>query len=111
VQKEAVMGARRAIVTVEAIVDKLQGGINSIVLPHWILTAVCVVPGGAHPSYAQGFYERDNAFYTAWDGIARERATFQAWIDEYVLGTRDHAEFMRKFEAARADSHQDAANG
>jgi glutaconate CoA-transferase subunit A len=100
VQKEAVMGAKRAIVTVEEVVDKLDGRFTSIVLPHWILTAVCVVPHGAHPSYAQGYYVRDNGFYTEWDTIARERASFQAWIDEYVVGTRDHAEFMAKFNAA-----------
>lgn len=111
VQKEAVMGAKRAIVTVEAVVDKLEGGMNSMVLPHWILTAVCVVPRGAHPSYAQGYYKRDNAFYTEWDGIARERASFQAWIDEYILGTQDHAEFMRKFDATHPPSGQEAQHG
>jgi glutaconate CoA-transferase subunit A len=109
VQKEAVMGAKRAIVTVEEVVDKLDAPFNAIVLPHWILTAVCVVPQGAHPSYAQGYYVRDNAFYTEWDSIARERASFQAWIDTYVVGTRDHAEFMAKFNAAHPRAHEGAA--
>jgi glutaconate CoA-transferase, subunit A len=107
VQKEVVMGAKRAIVTVEEVVDDLQGGFNAVVLPHWVLSAVCVVPQGAHPSYAQGYYKRDNAFYTEWDNIARERKTFLAWIDEYVLGTRDHGEFMAKFTAAQARKDKD----
>ena len=108
VQKEAVLAAKRSIVTVEEIVDKLEGAYNDIVLPHWVISAVCAVPQGAHPSYAQGYYRRDNAFYTEWDEISRERAGFQAWIDEYVLGTRDHAEFMAKFKAARAARKQQA---
>jgi glutaconate CoA-transferase subunit A len=106
VQKEAVLAAKRSIVTVEEVVDKLEGAYNDIVLPHWVISAVCKVPHGAHPSYAQGYYRRDNAFYTEWDEIAREREGFLAWISEFVLGTRDHAEFMTKFmtkfNAARA---------
>ena len=109
VQKEAVLAAKRSIVTVEEIVDKLEGAYNDIVLPHWVISAVCAVPQGAHPSYAQGYYQRDNAFYTEWDEISRERASFQAWIDEYVLGTRDHAEFMARFNAARAARKQQHA--
>ena len=100
VQKEAVMGAKRAIVTVEEVVDSLGGGFNAIVLPHWVLSAMCVVPKGAHPSYAQGYYKRDNAFYTEWDLISRERASFQTWMENFVTGTRDHAEFIDKFTAA-----------
>lgn len=102
VQKEAVLAARRSIVTVEEIVDTLEGQFNDIVLPHWVVTAVCEVPQGAHPSYAQGYYRRDNAFYQEWDAISGERESFLAWIDEFVLGTRDHAEFMARFNAARA---------
>lgn len=111
VQKEAVMGAKRAIVTVEEVVDSLDGGFNAVVLPHWVLSAVCVVPHGAHPSYAQGYYKRDNAFYTEWDSIAKERASFLAWIDEYIVGTRDHAEFMSKFNAAHARASQEEIHG
>jgi glutaconate CoA-transferase subunit A len=65
-----------------------------------VISAVCAVPQGAHPSYALGYYKRDNAFYTAWDDIARERDGFRAWIDEFVLGTKDHAEFMARFRGA-----------
>lgn len=102
VQKEAVLAAKRSIVTVEEVVDELKGAYNDIVLPHWVISAVCEVPQGAHPSYAQGYYRRDNAFYTEWDSIAGERERFLAWLAEFVLGTGDHAQFMHKFQAARA---------
>jgi glutaconate CoA-transferase subunit A len=86
VQKEVVLAAARAIVTVEEVVDELRPpGPNAIVLPHWTITAISVVPGGARPSYAHGYYPRDNAFYTAWDAIARDRETFLAWMREHVL--------------------------
>ena len=89
VQKEAVLSAKRAIATVEEIVDDLgTTGTNAVVLPAWTLTAVAVAPGGARPSYAHGYYARDNAFYTAWDAIARDRDRFRAWIDEHVMGAR-----------------------
>ena len=85
VQKEAVLSAARSIVTVEEIVDDLgTTGTNAIVLPSWAVTAVAVAPGGARPSYAHGYYARDNAFYTAWDAIARDRDRFRTWIDEHV---------------------------
>lgn len=80
VQKEAVMAARKAIVTVEEVVDDLGDTMNLTVLPHWILTAVCVVPGGARPSYAHGYYARDNAAYLDWDGIAADRGRFIEWL-------------------------------
>ena len=98
VQKEAVMAARRAIVTVEEIVDRLDAPPNAMVLPGWVVTAVCHVPGGAFPSYAQGYYSRNNAFYKKWDKIAKERAGFQAWIDQHVLGTADFAAFRESLE-------------
>jgi glutaconate CoA-transferase, subunit A len=86
VQKEAVLAASRAIVTVEEIVEELNAGSpNACILPHWTVAAISLVPGGACPSYAYGYYERDNAFYLAWDAIARDRASFRAWIDEHVL--------------------------
>ena len=98
VQKEVALAARRTVVTVEEIVDDLQPpSPNSVVLPHWTIAAVVLAPGGARPSYAHGFYGRDNAFYVAWDGIAREREPFLAWMREHVLQTaalsetQDHA--------------------
>ena len=86
VQKEAVLAATRSLVTVEELVDALpRTSPNAIVLPSWTVTAIAVVPGGAKPSYAHGYYSRDNAFYVAWDAISRDRETFQAWIAEHVL--------------------------
>jgi len=94
-QKEAVLAANRAIVTVEEIVDKLNAPPNAVILPGWVLTAVCEVPGGAFPSYTHGYYGRSNAFYKLWDGISKERETFLAWIDKHILGTSDFDEFKR----------------
>ena len=95
VQKEAVLAARRAIVTVEEIVDELRPWPNACVLPHWVVSTVCHVPGGAHPSYAQGYSERDNRFYRAWDTIARSRETFAAWMKKHVLDTEDFEQFRQ----------------
>src|SRR5882724_11265968 len=95
VQKEAVLAAKRAIVTVEEIVDDLKAWPNACILPSWTVSAVCCVPGGAAPSYAHGYYERDNRFYQAWDTIARKRDSFQNWIKSHVLDTGDFQEFRR----------------
>ena len=86
VQKEAVLAARRSLVTVEEVVDRLEPRPGAVVLPGWAVTAVAEVPGGAHPSYASGYSRRDNAFYRAWDGISRDRERFRAWMDEHVVG-------------------------
>jgi glutaconate CoA-transferase subunit A len=89
VQKEAVLAARRAIVTVEEVVDDLgTTGTNATVLPSWTVDAIAVVPGGARPSYAYGYYDRDNAFYTAWDDIARDRDRFVRWVDDEIRSAR-----------------------
>ena len=101
-QKEAALAARTLIVTVEEIVDGLAAPMNAVVLPHWVVTAIACVPGGAYPSYAQGYYPRDNAFYLAWDGIARERARFADWIDRHVRGRADHAAFLRSIGVTEA---------
>lgn len=86
VQKEAVLSAKRSIVTVEEIVDEFgDRSPNAVILPGWTLNAVVQVAGGAHPSYAHGYYKRDNAFYQAWDRISRDRDSFLAWIDEHVM--------------------------
>lgn len=84
VQKEAVLAARRSLVTVEEVVDELRPGRDAIVLPSWVITAVSLVPGGCHPSYAAGHSERDNDFYEKWDAISRSRERFMAWIDDHV---------------------------
>jgi glutaconate CoA-transferase subunit A len=86
VQKEAVLAAKRSIVTVEEIVDEFgERSPNACILPAWTVTSVVVVPGGAYPSYAFDYYKRDNAFYKAWDAIARDRDSFAAWIKANVL--------------------------
>ncbi|QIS20104.1 CoA transferase subunit A [Nocardia terpenica] len=85
VQKEAVLAARRSLVTVEEIVDTLTPAPGAIVLPAWAVTAVAEVPGGAHPSYAQDYSERDNAYYADWDAIGRDRDTFVRWLHEHVF--------------------------
>jgi glutaconate CoA-transferase subunit A len=84
VQKEAVLAARRSLVTVEEIVDELEPVPGEVVLPSWVVTAVAAVPGGASPSYAQGYYERDNAAYQAWDAVGRDREAFTAWLTEHL---------------------------
>ncbi len=92
VQKQAVLAAKRAIVTVEEKVDDLRApGLNAVILPSWTISAVCVVPGGAYPSYAQGYYRRANAFYIAWDRISRDRDTFLEWIRDNVLNSSPDA--------------------
>ena len=85
IQKEAVLSARRALVTVEEVVDSLEPRPGAIVLPCWTIDFVSLVPGGAHPSYAHGYSERDNAYYVAWDRVSRERETFLDWMQEHVL--------------------------
>ena len=100
VQKEAVLAARSSIVTVEQIVPALDPTPNSITLPSWVVSAVCEVPRGAHPSFAMGYSSRDNGFYRDWDAISKDRDSFTKWIDENVLGTRNHAEYMTKIGVA-----------
>jgi glutaconate CoA-transferase subunit A len=85
VHKEAVLAAGRSLVTVEEVVDVLDPRPGAVVLPSWAVTLVAPVPGGAHPSYAQGYSERDNGYYRRWDAISRDRATFGRWLDEHVL--------------------------
>jgi len=93
--REAAMAARRVLVTVEERVETLAAGMNAVVLPAWLIASASLVPGGAYPSYAQGCYARDNRFYLAWDGIARDRDAFSAWMQRHVLGVPDHAAQLR----------------
>jgi glutaconate CoA-transferase subunit A len=86
VQKEAVLAARRSLVTVEELVDELEPMPGAITLPGWVLSCVSVVPGGAAPSYAQGYYERDNAAYRRWEPVSRSREAFARWLAEDVRG-------------------------
>ena len=85
VQKEAVLAARRAVATVEERVDEFEPRPGAVVLPGWTLAGVAVVPRGAHPSYAQDYYDRDNEYYRAWDAVSRERDSFTRWLETSVL--------------------------
>jgi glutaconate CoA-transferase subunit A len=86
VQKQAVLAAKRALVTVEEVVEDFgPRSLNATILPSWTVTAIAHVPGGAHPSYAHGYYMRDNAYYKAWDAIARDRDGFLSWMKANVL--------------------------
>jgi glutaconate CoA-transferase, subunit A len=88
VQKQAVLAAKRAVVTVEERVDELDApGFNAVILPAWTTSAIAVVPGGAYPSYAQGYYRRANGFYIGWDDISRDRAKFREWVRDNVLNS------------------------
>jgi glutaconate CoA-transferase subunit A len=96
VQKEAALSAKRVLVTVEERVDSLRRtSPNACVLPSWTINAIAVVPGGAFPSYARGHYPRSNAFYLAWDRIARDREAFNAWIAMNVM--RKGPEFFASY--------------
>lgn len=93
VQKEAALAAKRVIVTVEEIVDAFEdpgirgpaGREPTVVLPSWTIHAVCQTTGGAHPSYAAGYSQRDNAFYTEWDAISRDPVNFATWMRHHVV--------------------------
>ena len=105
-QKEAAFAAERVIVVVEELVseDVIRADPNRTVIPGLIVDAVVVEPWGAHPSYVQGSYDRDNHFYRDWDAISREAATTQAWLDEWVYGVAGRAEYMAKLGEDRVAS-------
>jgi glutaconate CoA-transferase, subunit A len=100
VQKEVALASARSIVTVEEVVDELEPRPGAIVLPSWALDAVAVAADGAHPSYAHGYYERDNDFYVAWDAISRDREGFRSWMQRHVLDTADVREYHASLAAA-----------
>lgn len=107
VTKEAALAAKRVVVTVEEVVDNF-GDLhpNACVLPHWTVTAISEVPGGAHPSYAMGFYERDNANYLEWNQISADRDVFKAWMTKNVINVGPDV-FARRVEALRLEgSHK-----
>ncbi len=97
-QKEAAFAAKRVILTAEEIVDEsiIRSDPNRTLIPGIIVDAVCHVPFACHPSYAQGYYDRDNAFYLAWDKISKTPESVQAWLDEWVYGTQNHQEYWEK---------------
>jgi glutaconate CoA-transferase subunit A len=105
-QKEAAFAAERVIVVVEELVDDavIRADPNRTLIPGLIVDAVVVEPWGAHPSYAQGHYDRDNAFYLAWDEISRDEERLQAWLREWVHGVSGRAEYVAKLGAERLAS-------
>jgi glutaconate CoA-transferase subunit A len=86
VQKEAVLAASRALVTVERIVDRIEPRPGAVLIPGWVIDAVSHVAGGSRPSYALGITRRDNRFYREWDRVSRDRVLFRAWMNEHVMG-------------------------
>jgi glutaconate CoA-transferase subunit A len=86
VQKEAALAARRSLVTVERIVERLEPRAGGVVIPGWALDVIALAPGGSQPSYSQDVTDRDNDFYRRWDEIARDREGFLAWMGEHVIG-------------------------
>jgi glutaconate CoA-transferase subunit A len=105
-QKEAAFAADRVIVVVEELCSEavIRADPNRTVIPGLIVDAVVVEPFGAHPSYVQGAYDRDNHFYRDWDAISREAETTQAWLDEWVYGVSGRAEYVEKLGAERVES-------
>ena len=97
-QKEAAFAAKKVIVTAEEIVDEsvIRSDPNRTMIPGIVVSAVCHVPFACHPSYAQGYYDRDNEFYLAWDKISESVESVKTWLDEWVFGLKDRAEYMEK---------------
>ncbi|MBE9508395.1 MAG: CoA transferase subunit A [Chloroflexi bacterium] len=98
VQKEAAFAAKHVIVVVEEIVEEtvIRSDPNRTVIPGLVVDAVVHEPYGAHPSYVQGYHDRDNEFYLQWDKISRDEAATQAWLEEWVYGVQDRAEYVAK---------------
>src|SRR5213080_1316412 len=98
VQKEAAFASQRVIVAVEELVDErvIRADPNRTLIPAAIVSAVVVEPWGAHPSYAQGYYDRDNDFYVGWEAISRDPSRLQRYLDEFVHGVPDRAAYLEK---------------
>lgn len=97
-QKEAAFAAKRVILTAEEIVseDVIRSDPNRTLIPGFIVDAVCHVPYAAHPSYTQGYYDRDNTFYLEWDAVSREKDSVRAYLDQWVFGVKDRSEYWNK---------------
>ena len=101
-QKESAFAAKHVILTAEEIVDEaiIRSDPNRTVIPDFIVDAVCHVPYASHPSYTQGYYDRDNAFYLEWDKITEDPARVKQWLEDWVFGVRDRAEYWQKLGEA-----------
>ena len=104
-QKEAAFAAKKVILTAEEIVDEsvIRSDPNRTMIPGIVVSAVCHVPFACHPSYAQGYYDRDNEFYLAWDQISESAETVKQYLDEWVYGVKDRDEYWHKLGA---ETHQ-----
>jgi len=100
-QKEVAFAARHVIITTEEVVDAdvIRSDPNRTLIPGFIVDAVCHVPHCAHPSYTQGYYDRDNVFYLEWDKISESPEAVQQWLQEWVYGLKDHTEYWQKLGA------------
>jgi glutaconate CoA-transferase subunit A len=98
VQKEAAFAAKRVIVVAEELVDEqvIRADPNRTVIPGMIVSAIVVEPYGAHPSFAQGYYDRDNDFYIKWDAISKDEKSMQTYLDEWIYGLPDRAAYVKK---------------
>jgi glutaconate CoA-transferase subunit A len=97
-QKEAAFAARKVILTAEEIVDEavIRSDPNRTLIPGLVVDAVCRVPYASHPSYAQGYYDRDNEFYLEWDKVSKSRESVERWLNEWVYGVADRSEYWAK---------------
>jgi len=97
-QKEAAFAAKKVILTAEEIVDEsvIRSDPNRTMIPGIVVSAVCHVPFASHPSYAQGYYDRDNEFYLTWDKVSESVESVKSWLDEWVFGVKDHGEYLQK---------------
>jgi glutaconate CoA-transferase subunit A len=98
VQKEAILASARSIVTVEEVVDRVDEGSGGTVIPRWVVDVVSEVPLGAFPSYAQGYYDRSNAFYQRWGEISKDFDGFREWMDRYVMTTGDFGHLLARLK-------------
>lgn len=114
-QKEAAFAAKKVILSAEEIVAEtvIRSDPNRTLIPGFIVDAVCHIPYASHPSYTQGYYDRDNTFYLAWDEISKTRQGVQNYLDEWVYGVKDRAEYWEKLDpqvrAGLRVSHQPSA--
>ena len=98
VQREAAFASKRVIVVAEELVDGavIRADPNRTIVPGFIVDSVVIEPWGAHPSYAQGYYDRDNAFYVAWEAISRDPSKLEQYLDEWVYGVEDRQAYMAR---------------
>ncbi len=98
VQKEAALAAQHLIVVVEEVVEEevIRADPNRTMIPAVVVDAVVHEPYGAHPSYVQGCYDRDNTFYLEWDHLSRDAAAVEHWLEDWVFGVKDRREYIAK---------------